>query len=80
MIDESSGEVLRVQGDREAPGLIMAPVSQLNTVLRILAEHHIPYWVDEEYISLDGEPDVAFINISREVDPEWVQEILNAAA
>ncbi|HET6880279.1 MAG TPA: hypothetical protein VFI31_08995 [Pirellulales bacterium] len=80
MIDRSTNASLHVIGDQAAPGLIMAPASQLDAIRRILDEHHIYYWVDEEYISFDGEPDVAFINFSRDVDPKRVQKLLDEAA
>ncbi|HQU45155.1 MAG TPA: hypothetical protein PK867_20235 [Pirellulales bacterium] len=79
MIDSSTQKSLLVMGDRASPGLIMAPVLQLDSIRRALDDHRISHWVDEEYISFDGEPDTAFINFSRDVDPKRVQAILDEA-
>lgn len=79
MIDSSTHQTIQVTGDRASPGLIMAPVNQLDAIRQVLDHHRIPYWVDEEYISFDGDPDVAFINFSRDLDPNLVQQFLNEA-
>ncbi|OYV87446.1 MAG: hypothetical protein B7Z73_10070, partial [Planctomycetia bacterium 21-64-5] len=69
MIDSLTHESLHVIGDQASPGLVIASATQLDAIRQILDAHEIPHWVDEEYISFDGEPDVAFINLSRDVDP-----------
>lgn len=79
MIDSSTQKSLHVIGDRIAPGLIMAPARQLDAIHRALDDQGIAHWVDEEYISFDGEPDTAFINFSRDVDPMLVQRLLDEA-
>jgi hypothetical protein len=56
---------------------LKVPLTQLQKVETVLKANKIPYWVDEEVLSLDGKPEIAFINLSRESDPEMVRKLLN---
>ena len=56
----------------------MVPVAQLERVKAPLDTHKIPYWVDEQAISLDGKPEVAVINLGQGSDPATVQGILDS--
>lgn len=67
-------------GDQNSPACIMVPVAQLDAVLRVLDVHRIAYWLDEEYISFDDDPEVAFVNIPSEVNPDAVQKVLDEAS
>jgi hypothetical protein len=55
----------------------MVPVGQLNEVRGLLESHQIRYWVDENAISLDGQPAVAVVNFGRGTEGPKVQAILD---
>jgi hypothetical protein len=56
----------------------MVPVAQLEKVRALLDANKVPYWVDEEVISLDGKPEVAVINLGHRSDPQRIQHILDS--
>jgi len=56
----------------------MVPVAQLEKVKALLDTHDVPYWVDEEAISLDGRPEVAVINLGQGSNPVTVQGFLDS--
>ncbi len=60
-----------------APPRLTVPVAKLQKVETLLKANKIPYWVDEEVLSLDGKPEVAFINLGKGSDPEMVRKLLN---
>jgi hypothetical protein len=69
MIDSSTKSPLYVSTDGTAGPYIMVPVSQLAEVRRALDARKVRYWVDENAISLDGEPEVTVINLGSGVVP-----------
>lgn len=79
MKDSSTKKPIRVSTDGDAGPYVMVPVSQLAEVRALLDKHHVRYWVDEDAISLDGEPEVTVINLSRGTNPVAVQRILDNA-
>ena len=56
----------------------MVPVKQLDQVQTLLDANNILYWVDEEAIALDGKPEIAFVNLHHENNPEMVQQLLDS--
>lgn len=78
MTNPTIKEPLHVSTDGTAGPYIMAPVSQLDEVRRLLDSRQIRYWVDEYAISLDGAPEVAVINLGREADASAIQAILDS--
>ena len=78
MTDATSQQRLRVSTDGTAGPYIMVPVSQLEEVKGLFNARRIRYWVDENAISLNGEPEVTVINLGREADAAAVQEILDS--
>lgn len=56
MIDTSTNERLCVEGEKGVGSDIMLPLSQLNQVTALLDANQIPYEVDEESLSVDGQP------------------------
>ncbi len=78
MIDKSTDRPLCVSKEGDAGPYILVPVAQLESVRAILNANHIPYWVDDEAISLDGKPEVAVINLGHGSDPGRVQDLLNS--
>ncbi|HQI28820.1 MAG TPA: hypothetical protein PLT20_12110 [Sedimentisphaerales bacterium] len=80
MIDLTTREPVRVSTDGTAGPYIMVPVSQLGDIKRLLDNHAIPYWPDEDVISLNDEPEVAVINLGRGADAAAVQAILDGVS
>lgn len=77
MIDTTTRQPLYVSTDGDAGPYIMLPVAQLENVQAVLDTHKVPYWVDEEAISLDGKPEVAVINLGKVSTPAKVQRLLD---
>jgi hypothetical protein len=77
MKDTSTRKPLQVSTDGTSGPYIMVPVSQLDEVQALLDSNRVPYWVDEQAISLNGEPEVSAINIGRGADPRAIQRILD---
>ncbi|AGA28198.1 hypothetical protein [Singulisphaera acidiphila] len=80
MIDTTTRRPLRVSTDGTAGPYIMVPVSQLDRVRRLLLDNKIPHRVDEDAISLGGNPAVVVIDLVRSDDAERTQAILDANA
>lgn len=80
MIDISTNKPLYVSTDGDSVPYIMVAVEQLDDVRGLLSSNNIPYWVDEDAISLDGKPAVTVINLARSADASHVQHILDSAA
>ena len=78
MIDTTTGQSLCVSTDGGAAPYIMLPVSQLDRVIELLDKHKIAYWVDEEALSIDGEPEVIWINLKRGSNAAIVQSLLDS--
>ena len=77
MLDMTTRKPLYVSTDGDAGPYIMVPVELLGRVRAVLDTNKIPYWVDEEAISLDGKPEITVINISGRSDPNRVQALLD---
>jgi len=77
MIDVTTRQPLSVSNDGDGGPYIMVPVTQLHGVERLLKAQQVPYWVDTHAISLDGQPEVAVINLGHGADPEQVQSLLD---
>ncbi len=80
MTDKTTNKYLRVSGDGTAGPYLMVPVVQLDEVRSLLDRHHIRYWVDENAISLNGQPAVAVINFGRTTEGKQIQAILDSVA
>ena len=79
MTDATTQQRLRVSTDGTAGPYIMLPLSQVEKVQRLLDDHGIRYWVEENSISLDGGPYISTINLGRDGDARAVQSILDDA-
>jgi len=77
MTDSTTHQRLRVSTDGTAGPYIVIPEGQLEEVKTLLGGRGIGYWVDENVISLNGEPYVAVVNLGRAADAAAVQEILD---
>lgn len=80
MIDLGTKQRLYVSDGGDAGPYIMVLVRQLDDVRELLDANTISYWVDEEAISLNGEPEVTVITLGRDTDAESVQKALDAAS
>jgi hypothetical protein len=78
MIDTASQSPLRVSTDGTVGPYIMVPVDQVHRITRLLDDHHIRHWVEENAISLDGGPYISVINLGREGNAAAVQAILDS--
>lgn len=57
---------------------IAVPLDQLKTVLAVLDANSIGYWVEDEVLSIDGKPEIAFVNLADGSDPATVQLVLDS--
>ena len=78
MTDTTTKQRIHVSTDSAAGPYITLPFSQVDEVRRLLDNHRIRYWVDEDVISFDGGPEEAFINLGRDGDAVAVQAILDS--
>jgi hypothetical protein len=78
MIDTTTRQPLYVSTDGGAEPYIMVTLAQLDKVTPLLDTNKVPYWVDEEAISLDGKPEVVVINLGHGSNPATVQRLLDS--
>lgn len=78
MIDSSTHKPVEILGAEQGPAVIIVPLSQLAGVTAVLDQHHVVYWVDEEVLSVDDEPEVAFVNLSAPAEVASVQALLDS--
>ena len=78
MIDSTTHERLQVSIDGNAGPYVMVPLDQLKVVEKVLKDHHIVYWVDADAISIDGKPEIAIVNLGRDVDGKQIQQFLDS--
>jgi hypothetical protein len=77
MIDTTTNERLTVTTPRFGGAYICLPEAQRAQVTALLDAHKVKYWVDEESLSLNGEPEVTWINLMPPTDPTMVQRLLD---
>jgi hypothetical protein len=80
MVDATTRKPLRVSTDGTVGPYIMVPIIQLDELREILDRHRIRYSVEEDVISLNGEPEVGVVDLGLGADPAAVQAILDGAA
>jgi len=78
MIDSITQERIVVYTEGTGGPYFMVANDQLEAVVEALRQHRVAHWVDDDAISLDGEPAVAVINLGRGTDVSAVQQILDA--
>ena len=78
MINAMTRKPLSVSTGGTAGPYIMLPYHQLDDLRRLLDEHAIRFWVEENVISLNGGPEVATVNLGHGADgacdpvhPRW---------
>ncbi len=77
MIDVTTKKPLHVSNEYPPRPYIRLPFSQLNEVRRLFDSQKIDYWVDENAISVDGGPEMIYINFYRGIDVAAVQALLD---
>ena len=80
MMESNTRQPLKVSTDGTAGPYIMVPVPQLDELKNLLGTHQVPFWVDEDAISLDDGPFIAVVNLSTDPSPAEVQGILDNAS
>ena len=75
VIDE---ERIEVSVDGIAGPYIIIPLDQLERVETLLKSNSVGYWVDSGAISLDGSPYYSIVNLGRQGDGDFVQQLLDA--
>ena len=78
MIDSMTSKPLCVIAVGTAGPYMIVPVSQLDAICELFDQQGINYWVDEEFISLGGEPETAFVNFGRAGNATAIQAILDS--
>ena len=79
MIDSETRERIVVSAEGTGGPYIMVPLDQVADIEGILRGDKIPFWVDSDAISLDGEPAIIVVNLGRGADVNRVQQLLDAA-
>ena len=78
MLDAVTQKRLCVSTEGAFAPYIAVPIDQLNTVLAALDANKFSYWLDEDALSVDGQPEVAFVNLKQDCDPTKAQRLLDS--
>jgi hypothetical protein len=78
MIDAITQERIIVHTEGTGSPYLMVANNQLTNVTDVLRCQGVPYWVDEDAISLDDEPAVAIVNLGRGANVASVQHLLDS--
>lgn len=77
MIDVTTEEPLQVRDSAGGP-LMDVPVRQLEEIQGLLDKHSIRYWVDEDYLSWNGGPEMTIVYFGRSGDAKAIQSLLDS--
>jgi hypothetical protein len=77
MTDTVTRKPIKVETHGGELGYIRIPLAQLDTVTAVLDANKVPYWVDEEALSMDGGPEITWINLDEDADLALVQRLLD---
>ncbi len=80
MTDAATKKVLRVSPARTGRALIDVSVQHLDELERLLKANGVYYWVHEQFISFDGGPEMAMVNLGPRPDVQAVQALLDSVA
>lgn len=78
MTDLMTRKPLIVSDARTPWPSIRLAYSQVPEVRQILDDHKVRFWVEENVISFDGWPEIAYIQLGRGTDAATVQAILDS--
>ncbi len=73
-------EQLCVSTDGTAGPFIIVPASRLDSVSHALSDAQISFTVEEDAVSLGGQPALSVVNLNEEANLERVQEVLDGLA
>jgi hypothetical protein len=77
MIDAITRERIVIHTEGTGGPYLMVAHEQLEAVTNALRARNVAHWVDDDAISLDGEPAVAVVNLGRGADVRAVQRLLD---
>jgi hypothetical protein len=77
IIDVATKKPVRVLTGGTAGPYLMASVEQLDEIRRILDARGIRYWVEENFVSINGGPEIGVLNLGRGADAAAIQAILD---
>ncbi len=78
MIDQITSRRVTLREGGTAGPYIIVSLEQLGSVESILMDHQIRYWLDESSLSVNGGPEVIFVNLGREHTTAEVQPFFDA--
>jgi len=79
MVDTTSNQRLEVSTDSDYGPYMYLPATQLDVVTKLLDRNNIVYRVDDYFVSINDEPEVAQIYFDPSQDPLVIQRIFDIA-
>lgn len=79
MIDAMTKKQLQVIPAISGGALLWLPLGQLDQVRTLLDRNNVNYWWNEWSYAMDGKTYVTSLSLSKNEDPDRVQDILDAA-
>ena len=79
MIDTETRQRILVHSEGTGGPYIMAPIDQVGAIEQLFLDNQVPFWVDADAISLDGNPAISVVNLGRGADVARIQQLLDAA-
>jgi len=77
VIESTAQEPITVSTDGGAGPYIVVPPGQLDAVTAVLRDNGVSFRVDADVISINGESEIAFVNLGRGASAAQVQQLLN---
>lgn len=77
MIDTHSRKRLAVVAGEGRPHVVV-PVARLPAVEALLRDNQVDFWTDSSAISINGNPQVIYINFGSKTNPQRIQQLLDA--
>jgi hypothetical protein len=78
MIDTMTSKPLTIYIGEGGYSHLIVPETQLEQVKALFDANQVLCWVDEELLSVDGEPEVGFISFSLKADLALAQRLLDS--
>jgi hypothetical protein len=79
MLDSSTQQFIKVSTDGARGPYIAVDVQDLERVKTLLRQSKCPFTVDEDAISVSGEPATALINLGQSANVAAIQHLLDMA-
>ena len=74
MIDQMTNKPVRIFPN----STIIVPLAQLDELKAVLDANKVRYEIDDEVLSVDGKPEVAFVDLEPGSDRRNVQQLLDS--